>query len=476
MGQFLQTNGDYNIKTKEGGVVRLDVGPPSSGGQVIVTSDLIVEGDTLTVEAENLNVKDNIIQLNFGETGAGVSLRYAGLQIDRGSLNPGSFFWDENDDSFNLATGSPETTFNYNSTLRLKKITTDSSNPDLELIGYGNGVITVTGTADYENQITDDDDIPNKKYVDDSIRDNPTFQIIDDNTRVIVTDKEVTGSLQYLIDNTGYSSYSESAVSVLIDNTLNTQFYANRALVQGFEFNQNEPGSPTITVNNTNDSIFLQTNGTGKVILDGLSHPTADGTAGQFLKTDGSANLPTSIQIDPSVTDIYQFTGKNGSVSQNQGDRIIDLFWSIISGNESGNFNITANGILQAIGDNITGIFNLTIQLKDGGGASDTHSLNVTSDIIPNLTFINDGFWCTPTASITLSTGNGSSSGFYWTSSVDNAQVNEPYTRAINSSLQLPAILSGYDTRSQTAQQSGCSMFTFSNTNNLIKNLNKTYT
>lgn len=184
-----------------------------------------------------------------------------------------------------------------------------------------------------------------------------------------------------------------------------------------------------------------------------------------ILATDGSANLPTSIQIDPSVTDIYQFTGKNGSVSQNQGDRIIDLFWSIISGNESGNFNITANGILQAIGDNITGIFNLTIQLKDGGGASDTHSLNVTSDIIPNLTFINDGFWCTPTASITLSTGNGSSSGFYWTSSVDNAQVNEPYTRAINSSLQLPAILSGYDTRSQTAQQSGCSMFTFSNTN-----------
>lgn len=268
MGQFIQTNGDYNIKTKEGGVVRLDVGPPSSGGQVIVTSDLIVEGDTLTVEAENLNIKDNIIQLNFGETGAGVSLRYSGLQVDRGSLNPASFFWDDNDDTFNLATGSPESTFNYNTTLRLKKITTDSSSPDLELIGYGNGVITVTGTTDYENQITDDDDIPNKKYVDDSIRDNPTFQIIDDNTRVIVTDKEVTGSLQYLIDNTGYQTFGESAVSVLVDNTLNTQFYANRVLIQGLEFNQNEPGSPTITVNNTNDSIFLQTNGTGKVRLN----------------------------------------------------------------------------------------------------------------------------------------------------------------------------------------------------------------
>lgn len=265
MSEFLQTNGDYNIKTREGGIINLDVGPPTAGGQVIISANLIVEGDTLTVEAENLNVKDNIIQLNFGETGSGVSLRYSGLQIDRGSLDSASFFWDENDDSFNLATGSPTSTFNYNTTLRLKKITTDTASPDLELIGYGDGVITVAGTNDYENQVTDDDDIPNKKYVDDSIRDNPTFQIIDDNTRVIVTDKEVSGSLQYLIDNTGYSTFGESAVSVLIDNTLNTQFFANRASIQGFEFNQNEPGSPAITVNNTNDNIFLQTNGTGKV-------------------------------------------------------------------------------------------------------------------------------------------------------------------------------------------------------------------
>jgi hypothetical protein len=266
MSEFLQTNGDYNIKTKEGGIVKLDVGPPSAGGQVIVTANLIVEGDTLTVEAENLNVKDNIIQLNYGEAGAGVSLRYSGLQIDRGTLSPASFFWDENDDSFNLATGSPTSTFNYSdSTLRLKKLTTDTSSPDLELIGYGTGVLTVTGTNNYEQQVTDDDDIPNKKYVDDRVRDNPTFQIVDDNTRVIVTDKDVAGSISYLISNTGYSTYGESAVSVLIDGTLNTQFFANRVLIQGLEFNQNEPSNPSITVNNTNDNIFLQTNGTGKV-------------------------------------------------------------------------------------------------------------------------------------------------------------------------------------------------------------------
>ena len=40
---------------------------------------------------------------------------------------------------------------------------------DLYLINSGNGVVSVSGTNNYEVQVTDDDDIPNKKYVDDAI-------------------------------------------------------------------------------------------------------------------------------------------------------------------------------------------------------------------------------------------------------------------------------------------------------------------
>ena len=92
MGQFVQTNGDYNIKTSEGGTIKLDTGP--GVGTVRVTGNLLVEGDTLTVSAENLNVNDNVITLNYGETGAGVTLRYSGIQIERGSETSaaGSFF------------------------------------------------------------------------------------------------------------------------------------------------------------------------------------------------------------------------------------------------------------------------------------------------------------------------------------------------------------------------------------------------
>ena len=38
-------------------------------------------------------------------------------------------------------------------------------------------------------------------------------------------------------------------------------------------------------------NIAITPNGSGKVILDGLSHPTADGSANQVLKTDGAGNL-----------------------------------------------------------------------------------------------------------------------------------------------------------------------------------------
>jgi hypothetical protein len=44
-------------------------------------------------------------------------------------------------------------------------------------------------------------------------------------------------------------------------------------------------------VSTSNGNISITPNGTGKVILDGISYPTADGSANQVIKTDGSGNL-----------------------------------------------------------------------------------------------------------------------------------------------------------------------------------------
>jgi hypothetical protein len=276
MAQVLQTNGDYSIRTSEGGNIVLDTG--TGIGEVRITGNLLVEGDTLTVSAENLNVNDNVIILNYGETGAGVSLRYSGVQVDRGSLTPASIVYDDNDDTWIFANGSPESSWNYSdSKIRTKEIVTnpDTDDGDLILIGSGTGVVKVVGTINYEQQITHDDDIPNKKYVDDAIQSSPTYQIKSPDgagagsgdTRVIIADANVTpnidsqpGSLSAFNDQTGFTTYGESAVNVVVDGKLNSQFYPNRAVIQSFEFLNNE-----ITNDDTNANIYIRTQGTGKL-------------------------------------------------------------------------------------------------------------------------------------------------------------------------------------------------------------------
>jgi len=263
MSKFLQANGDYTIKTSDGGTVLLDTG--SGIGEVRITGNLNVEGETFTVSAENLNVEDNNIVLNFGEPGSGVSLRYAGIEIDRGTAPSASIIFDENDDVFNFVKGSADTAnFSYaESKIRLKEILTNNATDsgDLILIGEGTGVVKVLGTVNYEDQVTQDDDIPNKKYVDDAIRNNPTFQIIDDDTRVVVTDVDVEGSESFLLDNTGFSSFGESAISVIVSGGLTAQFYRDFVQFQELEFNKNE----ITTAGNTNDNIVVRTQGTGKL-------------------------------------------------------------------------------------------------------------------------------------------------------------------------------------------------------------------
>ncbi len=269
MGQFFQVFGDYNIKTREGATIKLDTGP--GVGEVRVTGNLVVDGDTLTVSAENLQVQDNIITVNYGETGAGVTLRYSGIEVDRGSLDNVSLTFDENDDTWNFREGTGYNT----SRLRLKEILTnsDTDSGDLTLIGTGTGVVKVSGTLNYELQVTDDDDIPNKAYVDNAIQTNPTFQIVRSNTRTVAFDLSSPVDSGLFPIGPYFVQPLESLVSIVVDDNIIAQFYGNRAQVGGLIFGTEDPtpfnplipDAAVIQTVNTNANIKLETNGTGKV-------------------------------------------------------------------------------------------------------------------------------------------------------------------------------------------------------------------
>jgi hypothetical protein len=65
------------------------------GPTVTVTGNLNVLGSTTAIETTNTSLKDNVIVLNDGEAGLGVTLGSAGILIDRGLLANVQLRWYE---------------------------------------------------------------------------------------------------------------------------------------------------------------------------------------------------------------------------------------------------------------------------------------------------------------------------------------------------------------------------------------------
>lgn len=74
----------------------LDIGKIGADtAEVTIWGNLSVKGTTTTISSTDITVTDNIITLNQGETGQGVSLNIAGLQVDRGQLSSVGLYWNE---------------------------------------------------------------------------------------------------------------------------------------------------------------------------------------------------------------------------------------------------------------------------------------------------------------------------------------------------------------------------------------------
>lgn len=171
MSKFLRVlDGNYNIKVQSGGEITLDTG--AQVGTVRITGNLVVEGDNTTVESENMVVKDNTITVNSGEGGTGVTLGTAGLIIDRGTVVDAQFLFDDNLTYYDPATaGAGDGVFKLTYAngdpigLRTNSI---SSGGAIYLQPGGAGAVTAY-KVNYETFVVQDNDIPNKKYVDDEI-------------------------------------------------------------------------------------------------------------------------------------------------------------------------------------------------------------------------------------------------------------------------------------------------------------------
>jgi hypothetical protein len=166
---------NYRLQTASGGTITLDTGVDV--GTVIVTGDLIVQGETTTVNTTNLAIEDNIIVLNKNQTGAGITLAspisgQSGVQISRGTRPAGQFLFDENVNHYDF----PNTT-NVGGTFVLK--TNDGKKAGLQVATIVNdgasnlvfdmqasqGVLSIANSTNYYQRVTQDDHIPNWRTI-----------------------------------------------------------------------------------------------------------------------------------------------------------------------------------------------------------------------------------------------------------------------------------------------------------------------
>ena len=322
MSKVVQTNGNYTIKTLRAGVIRLDTGP--GVGETRITGNLVVDGVTVTVDAENIDIKDNVITLNYGELADGISLQYSGIEIDRGFssgiANPrASLVFNELTDTFEVAKKTGSGVYNFfDSAIKTRYIRTDGSTDrgDLGLINTGIGVVKVTGTTDYlneillrtaENPVTADDILANKAYVDYAVLNNPTYFVEDDDTRVVAADTTIHG-------NGG-----PSRVLVQIDNNTRATFFDDRMTLFNLDISDRK-----IAARNTNDSVSIEANGTGKVIINAP------------LQMENQSFVPAAVSLNTIVYAGTPGTGDSGVFFVNTTDsaeltnKNRALLWSIL--------------------------------------------------------------------------------------------------------------------------------------------------
>jgi len=98
MAAVKRINSDYTITNKDTWLANVTVATHT----MFVNGNLLVGGNTTQVTKTDLFVTDNLVTINKGETGAGVTLGRAGIEVDRGSLANVQLIYNESVDKWQI--------------------------------------------------------------------------------------------------------------------------------------------------------------------------------------------------------------------------------------------------------------------------------------------------------------------------------------------------------------------------------------
>jgi hypothetical protein len=351
--------GNYKIQVDTGNKIILDTG---STGTVEIEGDLTVNGTMTTVNTTDLEITDNLILLNNGETGSGITLNYSGIKIDRGSATNGDveLVFDENignwyESRLNQNNSDGVFAFRYsdnpNRIIALRVYDIDTNGENLNLIGGGTGTVQVKETINYEEQVfyyqngvidstkgavritetfpliqteNTDDVIPNAKavvdFVQDSIQSITASTIGEGDTSVTVRDQfDYGGVVEITVDGQDFQPQGQPDANIIDgvrEQRIKAVFSYDQTDIEGLTIRRN-----LIETRDTGDDLVLRAATTNTVKIDDVLEITQT-PSDQFSGIDPAApDTGVKIYSKPrgsGDSGIYFANTKDGTVKRDE--------------------------------------------------------------------------------------------------------------------------------------------------------------
>jgi hypothetical protein len=280
-------------------------------------------------------------------------------------------------------------------------ITSTDTDGDITISPNGTGTVVIDTDLDVDNININGNTIT-------STDTNGDIVITPNGTGTVVIDADVDVDNLNIDGNTISSTDTNGNINISPNGTgtvvINTDLDVDNINING----------NAITSTDTDGDITITPNGDGKIVLDGLNFPIADGSADQFLKTNGSGQLSfatvdlTSINIvDDTAPQLGGMLDVNGNAIGDGTLELIKFSETASAVNEITITNAATGGhpLIQASGDDTD--INLQLDGKGSGVVEVVDDLTIGGNLTVNGTTTTISTTNTVVSDTLIELGNG---------------------------------------------------------------------